>query len=69
MQWNLLYNVPFECYMVNFKGGSFFLCSVYHVNVVFSFFIDATYTGKSFLEDALIIILLLWLFVIIILHL
>ncbi len=29
MQWNLLYNVPFERYMVNFKGGSFFLCSVY----------------------------------------
>ncbi len=29
MQWNLLYNVPFEGYMVNFKGGSFFLCSVY----------------------------------------
>ncbi len=29
MQWNLLYNVQFERYMVNFKGGSFFLCSVY----------------------------------------
>ncbi len=30
MQWNLLYNVPIERYMVNFKGGSFFLCSVYY---------------------------------------
>ncbi len=24
-------DVPFERYMVNFKGGSFFLCSVYNM--------------------------------------
>ncbi len=35
----LLYNVPFERYRVNFKGGSFFLCSVYDI-IELPFYID-----------------------------
>ena len=47
MQWKLLYNVPFERYMVNFRGGSFFLCSVYNKSLKSKILADSDFVSAS----------------------